>query len=213
MKLRRFIKKPTKKIVIILVILGLLWFGANSFFFSWGEEKAPENIDIPKHLWETPVSKVEKSDLEVNINVLWKSKIVNEQELKFNQAWTITKASFKAWDSVKKGEILASMNKKDVYNEIEQAKLDLDNEKIKYNKLLEDNEDNNINLADSIKDLKRKISNLEAEIEELEISQKRDLLDKKADIKKAKNDLEKMQKLTPEEKEDLKRGLEKKEMI
>jgi len=97
MKLRRLARKPSKKVVIILIILAVTWFGVKSCFFSWEADNGPKNVNIPKELGETPTAKAEKWDLEVNIKVLWKSKIVNEQELKFNQAWTIVTANFKAW--------------------------------------------------------------------------------------------------------------------
>ncbi|MCT4616634.1 MAG: efflux RND transporter periplasmic adaptor subunit [Candidatus Gracilibacteria bacterium] len=212
MRAKKLLKKPSKKVVIILCAMLILGFGVKSFFFSPQAEgeKLPDNIDIPEHLGKASTAIAEKGDLEVNIKVLGKSKIVNEQELKFNQTGTITLANYKAGDSVKKGELLASMNKSDVYNEIEQAKLDLDNERIKYNKLLEDHDENNNNLADKIKDLKKKITNLESEIKELEKSQEKALFDKKVEIEKAKNDLDKQKELTPEEKDELKRTLEKK---
>lgn len=135
-------------------------------------------------------TKAELWDIKESIEVSWDAELVDEQNLKFNKSWTITKVNFKSWDTIKKWEIIAEMDNSDAYDNIEEAKISLDNSILSLNELLEDAEKSEIlqlqnNIDNSIND----IYITEKELENLKTTQELNLLTLSENIKNTQKDI------------------------
>lgn len=182
-------KKHIKKIIIILIILGLLYFLYTKFFSSenWNNENIWENY------W--PVSNletlVEKKDFDSSISLKWTTKIKNEQSLRFNTAWRVLEVNYKVWDSVKLGQTLARIDSSEINTEIEKARLDLENAKDDLKKFVDDVQDTWLKKSNlDIESTKISLDQKEYNIKYLKQKQEKDLKEALFSLKEAKNNLE-----------------------
>lgn len=191
--------------IIVLLILVFTYFFGKSFFSSSSEKDVSFSLE-----------KVQTWSIQNTISVVWTAELVNEQALKFTQQWKVTMVNFKDWDKIKKWNIIAELDKKDVYNSIEQAELDLENSKINLKQLYEpvdeskilesensikNNEKtlkiskeelkntNNSNLF-SLNQMEQNINNLKKELENLKNTQNNSLEDLQKNINSSKESLE-----------------------
>jgi len=153
--------------------------------------------------------KAELWDIKKSIEVSWDAELVDEQSLKFNKAWTITKVNFKAWDSVKKWETIAEIDNSDAYDTIEEAKINLENAEISLEQLYEwPDETNILQSKNSIISAENSLELAKIEFENLKVTQKnaldkmlenietskKELESSKSSLELAKNDLETLKK-------------------
>lgn len=175
-------KFSIKYFLIWFIISIILWFiiWSNNFLNSTNSS----NKDI-----ETTV--VELWNIKKTIEVVWDSELVDEQSLSFNKIWTVTNIYFSEWDKVKKWDTIAKLDDSDVYRNIEDAKLNLENAKISLKQLYESADDS------KIKQAKNNISVLESnyniglqELKNLKISQQNSISKLQSDIDTQKKELE-----------------------
>ncbi len=121
-----------KKIVLIILIILVL---ASGFYiykkFFWSKD---ENI---KSISPETFYTVWTWNITSSIKVSWDTNLLNEQKLKFNNDWSIIWVYVKQWQSVKKDDILAELDKWELNNELKEANIRLDNAKISLDKLVE----------------------------------------------------------------------------
>lgn len=138
---------------------------------------------------------VELWDIKNSIEVVWNSELVDEQSLSFNKVWTITKVNFKAWDTVKKGEIIAEIDNSDANNSIEEAQISLENANISLKQLYEPVDESKIIQAkNSIVTATNNLANSKKEFENLKITQENSLTKLLESINTSKKDLENLMK-------------------
>lgn len=133
-------------------------------------------------------TKVSVGSISQTIKVEGQAELVDEQQLRFNQAGKITAVYFAAGDTVKKDQVIAELDKTDALNEIEQAEINLQNSQLSLQDLLDGATDNEILQA------KNNISETEASLEtskkELEVL----LTEKDTTFDELENEIEQAQK-------------------
>jgi len=80
---------------------------------------------------------VERRDLSSEIRVTGETNLLNEQELKFNLDGTVVALNVSEWSEVKKGDILARLDTKELNSELGQARIDLENSRDKLTSTLD----------------------------------------------------------------------------
>lgn len=168
-------------------LLGLVIVLATNYqSFVW--EKT--NNDEKQTTWENILS-VEVGDIKNSIEAVWNAELVDEQSLSFNKAWTITAVYFKAWESIKKWDIIAEIDSSDAYNSIEDAEISLENAKINLKELYEWADESQIlQLKNSITSAENALITAEKEFENIKISQKNSLDEMLENIETSKKELE-----------------------
>lgn len=135
--------------------------------------------------------KAELWDIKESIEVSWDAELVDEQSLKFNKAWTITKVNFKAWDTIKKWETIAEIDNSDAYDTIEEAKISLENSEISLEQLYEGPDETNIlQSKNSITSAENSLELAKIEFENLKVTQKNSLDKLLENIETSKKELE-----------------------
>ncbi len=129
---------------------------------------------------------VERRDIVTTIKALGKVTFASEQQLKFNLKGTVTKVNAKEGDVVKKGQVLAELDKSSVLADVRQAQLQIGASALQLQQLENDREKT---LADARNDLKTAQEKLPADV----ASAERALVEKKAALTQAKSDLDKQQ--------------------
>ncbi len=125
------------------------------------------------------------------IEVVGEAELVDEQSLKFTKEWTITKVNFKAWDTIKKWDIIAELDSSDVYDSIDESQISLDNAKINYDQLYEAVDKSQILQANnSIKTAENNFAIAKKELENLKITQANSLDNLQKNITTAEKELE-----------------------
>lgn len=163
-----------KKIIKIIIILAILsWVSA--WWYFWYEYYKNKNEsekwkDLGKFN-ENLAVEVTKQDMISSLNFIWNTKIKNEQKLKFNSQAKIVWVYKVAWEKVKKWELIAELDKKELNSQIEISKLALENAQLKLKKIKENNSEielkkAKIELESSKQDLKNKEKNLKFIIQE-----------------------------------------------
>lgn len=123
-------KKKKFIILVLILILAVAWvYGYKKFF---GKEENTDASLSPETYYT-----VWTWDIISSIKVLWETNLLNEQKLKFNNDWTIVWVYVKQWQSVKKDDILAELDKWELNNELKEANIRLDNAKIALDKLVQ----------------------------------------------------------------------------
>lgn len=151
------------KIEIVYVLLGL-------FIVLWINYKTFYNVSTEKNNNSTQVSfEIAKTwSIKSSIEVTWSAELVNEQSLRFTQIWEIDKVNFKAWDKVKKWDIIATIDNTDWQTSVKKAELDLTNAKINLNALYEKKDASSyIQSQNSIDNTKKSIEISKKELENL----------------------------------------------
>nr|HPO06024.1 biotin/lipoyl-binding protein [Candidatus Gracilibacteria bacterium] len=145
--MKKFIRRYL--IAIILIMSGL-----SIFLFT----QAKSETDSPTKTKQT--QKVSRGDIQSSIKVSGKAELVDEQKLRFTQTGTVAAVYFKTGAQVKKGEIIAELDKSDFTNDLKQAQVSLDNSQISLNDLLKGNKQTTIDKQkNAIKDLESNIKN------------------------------------------------------
>ena len=190
-------KKRTKKIIIGVISI-FLFVGIFSAF-SNDENNSLENNEQKR------IKKVRLGNINQTIKVLGKAELVDEQKLRFNQIGKIAAVYFSDGDRVQKNEIIAELDKTEIFNDINQAEISLQNAKLSYQDVIKGNTEaqilkarnNVVNTEQNIiltdqgleilkKDEKTTIKELKNEIALAEI----DVNDKKRALETIKKDLE-----------------------
>lgn len=112
-------KSSVKKLLILLLIAGL-WYVTYYLFFKQTTTTTTTTVSTT----------VTKGTIENVIKTTGTAQLVNEQKIRFNQAGTVTAINFKEWAEVKKGEVIAEIDKTSVYNQIQQQQIALNNAKL-----------------------------------------------------------------------------------
>ena len=185
-----------KLIIIFTIIIAFL-----STFFTFFKSNQDENQTTNNF----KTFRVHKSDINKTIKVLGKAELVDEQKLRFNQTGKIITVNFKDGDEIKKDQIIAELDKSELYNEIRQAEISLQNSRLSLQELLKGNTKAEILRAqNSVIDTQKKIDIAEKNLavikkdeqntlQELEneiVMAEKDVTDKKQSLKTAQSELE-----------------------
>jgi len=162
----------------------VLWINYSTFLWQLKNNQDQENS-------QNNILTVEIWNIEKSIEISGTSQLVDEQSLKFNKTWTITKVNFKAWDSVKKWDIIAEIDNTDWYVSIEEAKINLDNAMLSLSDLMKwADESQLLQSKNNIENAEKNIIISEQELENLKISQQLNLLSLSENISNTKKELE-----------------------
>ncbi len=134
---------------------------------------------------------VKKWYIKNSVDVVWETSLVDEQSLQFNKVWTITKVNFRAWDKIKKWDVIAEIDNSEAYVSIEENRLSLDNAKINLKQLYEwPDESNVLQSKNSIINAENSIKLTEKELENIKITQENSLNKLKENIATSNKELE-----------------------
>lgn len=111
-KIFRFFRLPIIRLPLVFGTIGLAVYGAYTLFF------APPPTEPVQTTSEMTVTKVPFFD---SIHITGKAELANEQKLRFGQTGKITHIYHKVGDTVEEGAILASVDKREFYQELEQV--------------------------------------------------------------------------------------------
>lgn len=117
-----FIKRYKRYSIGAIIIIGI-WF---SQLFWWSQEETKTQKTYVVTTWT----------IKNSIKVLGDTKITNQQTLTFWYEWTVKALYVKEWDTVKKWQLIAEIDKSDLQKSIAQQSLSLQNTKISYQKSL-----------------------------------------------------------------------------
>jgi len=109
------------KILILAIAVGI-WWGINHFY---QKNKTPEVG--PFAPMEDSYFTAERGSMTSEIRVSGETNLLNEQELKFNLDGTVVALNVSEGSEVKKGDILARLDTKELQSELKQAQIDLEN--------------------------------------------------------------------------------------
>ena len=128
-----------------------------------------------------------KSSIETN----WSAELVNEQSIRFTQTWKVESVSYKAWDKVKKWDIIATLDNTDWKNSVKQAQISLDNAKIALEELYKEADASKISQAkNAITSTEQSIEVAKKELENLNTTKTNWLNDIKNNISNLQKELE-----------------------
>jgi hypothetical protein len=139
--------KKILKIFLILVVLSWISYGSYFIYKNYFAKSTWKNTEDVNKFNENLSVEVSKQDMISSLNFIWNTKIKNEQKLKFNSDSTVVAVHKKAWELVKKWELIAEIDKKSVLSQIEILKINLENAKLKLKKIKENNTDVDIKKA------------------------------------------------------------------
>ncbi len=120
------------------------------------------------------------------LQVLWTTNLVTSQTLTFWAGGRVQKIYVKQWDTVKKWQVLAEIDRRDADNEIRAQELSIQSAQISYNKLFSSTKEyqitqaqlNAANASGNVSAGKLEIANLEAE-KEIKLQEQRDIIAEK----------------------------------
>ncbi len=139
----------------------------------------------------TSIYTVEKWAIKNSIEVVWDAQLVDEQSLSFNKEWTITKVNFKEWETIKKWDIIAELDSSDVYDSIEEAKINLENANINLEQLYEWPDESQILQAkNSITNAENSLTIAKKELETTKKEQDNSIYELEKNIENSKKELE-----------------------
>jgi multidrug resistance efflux pump len=120
-------------------------------------------------------------NIKTSISVPWTAQLVDEQSLKFTQAWKVVKVNYKEWEKINKWEIIAELDKSEWLSKVDDATIALDSAKLKLDQLYEVDDIKILNAEKGIESNKNDLLNSKKELEQLIIDNSNSL----SDIKKA----------------------------
>lgn len=130
---------------------------------------------------------VSTGSLQSSIFVVWDASLADEQSLSFNKAGTITQVFFDIWDTVNQWDVIAQIDDQDAYDEIESARISLQNANLDYQELYEDKDESDILSANnSVIQTKNALDIAVQELENLKISQENKIQQSLQDYQNAK---------------------------
>lgn len=124
-----FIKKLFRPSSIIGIVL-VVWGG----YFAYSHFIAPSKVASTAN---NVTVKVKSGSISSTIKALGTTNIVNEQSLHFGQGGTVSNIYYKEGDTVKQGDIIATLDETTLQNQISQAQLSLQASQIALTKLLD----------------------------------------------------------------------------
>lgn len=190
--------KKNKKIVFIFITTIIIWY-----FWYNKLSQTPQQMSV----WDNfSINQVTVESKEINswIQLNWKTKIKNEQVIKFNQTGRVEEVNFVSWDTVKKWETIVKIDDTKAQNEIQKAQLSLQNAELKLQKYEEDLQ--NITLKRLQLDLQNLQSDLITQQSQLDFLEKNTIqeIDKKyLQVQKTENSYDILQKQTQKNIADL----------
>ncbi len=168
-----------KKIILFLIV-AWIWYSIYSYYFTSSTKTTVVTKEYTVSTWS----------IENSIKVTGKAALVNEQKLKFNQVWKVTKVYFNDWEKIKEWQLIAELDKTDVNSAIKQAELSLNDAEIKLSDLLNWAEYKDIlNGENSVITAENKILTLENDLSSLQIENENKLKDYDNQIKQKENDI------------------------
>ncbi|MEF2175931.1 MAG: HlyD family efflux transporter periplasmic adaptor subunit [Candidatus Absconditabacteria bacterium] len=164
--------KKSIKYLIIIVVMGIA-IGGYLYFKTNSTDTVEKVIN----------AKVTSGSIENTIKTTGTSKLVDEQEMKFNMDGEVTAVYFKAGDSVKKGDIIAQLDNKDALSSINQSQISLNNAYIELEQKITSTKDTDLISADNnIKSSESNIILLEEQINNIKKEQLNSINDKELEI-------------------------------
>ncbi len=157
------IKKIRKKKKLFLFVTAVLITGAY-FAFSGNDAEVLDSAQLETSL-------VVLGDIQETVKVLGKSKLVDEQKLRFNLPGKIIAVNFSNGDSVKKGDIIAELDLSDIENEIQQEEITLKNAERDLQNLLEG--DSALTIKKAENELQNSETSLEMQKRSLTLAQRK----------------------------------------
>jgi RND family efflux transporter MFP subunit len=178
-----------KYINIYFVILGILLVLGGNYYL----EKKKEVNQTTTQTEEPAI--VEKWNISKTVDVVGSAELVDEQKLKFTQQGTIVKVNVKEGDTIKKWQIIAELDKTQTNYKVEQAKISLENAKLKLQDLLGNSVDASQVLGSkkTIEDTKNKMELLDVEINNFILERDMTLASLQKDIDIKESDLQSTQ--------------------
>lgn len=146
--------KKRNKIILTIIVIVSIWYFAYAKFFSNSWEQN-QNFTL-----EPTIITVEEKDFNSGIQITGKTKIKNEQSIKFNKTWRVEEVLFTAGESVSKWQTIAKIDDSKAKSEIQKAALNLENAQLK----LTQYEENLENI--SLKRIHLDIQSLESQIKQ-----------------------------------------------
>lgn len=125
-----------KKIIWLILVIVIWWY------------RRLNRWDAANTVTEKDLSTVEKWSIEVTTQVLWTTQLTTSQKLTFWAGWKITKIYVKPWDTVRRWQVLAQLDLRDVNNDLRQQQLSIQNASINYSKLFTNTKDYQIKQAE-----------------------------------------------------------------
>lgn len=125
-KKRSMIKKLLKKITIFYLMLWV-WFWGGWYYYFFIKQSSEVKSWVSSSTYEIVAS----WSLSQSITVVWNAELTDEQQLKFNKTGKVTAVYIKEWDSVKKDDLIAELDKSQALINIEQQQLNIENAKLK----------------------------------------------------------------------------------
>lgn len=120
------ITKVLKKMSIFYFII---WIWAGSFWYYYVFIKQSSEVQTSASSSTSEI--VASWSLSQSITVVWNAELTDEQQLKFNKTGKVTAVYIKEWDSVKKDDLIAELDKSQALINIEQQQLNIENAKLK----------------------------------------------------------------------------------
>ena len=147
-----------RKIVFILLLLAIISGGSYYLYQQfWGTNSNNDMATIG-----STVATVTKGRLDDGIDVTGKAELANEQKLRFGQNGKIAEIYTKVGDTVEKDQVLASLDKREFFQELAQAqnRLDKTNREIK--------EEREKSHGTEARRMEREIAAMERKLEEMQ---------------------------------------------
>ncbi len=127
MKKENFFKRHRIALTVIALIVGYVLYQWQPWVDKSPKTKVYYDMETSVQTW----------DLENILTLQWTTQFADSQKLTFMTQWKVTAVNVKVWDYVKKGQILAKISTDDLDNNIAQAQLDIDTQRIALQDLLD----------------------------------------------------------------------------
>lgn len=172
-----------KKKYIVFIGIGL--FVSLGIWYAIG--KASEPVESEKETF----SKAFSGTLESSIKVTGKTNLVNEQKLKFTQIGTVKNVFVTNGRLVKKGDLLAEIDKTEVNNEFKEAQIRFNTAKNTLDKARDKNKNTDqVKALTDIDNLTLKLTTADKELSLLSIESDNTLSDKERTFKESQTEYE-----------------------
>ena len=172
-----------KKIKIGYLIMALI-------LSSWGYYYYSKKSQTKQKTSSVSYENVATGSLKETIDVVWSAELIDEQSLRFNQLWTITKVNIKDGDKIKAVDIIAEIDNSDWQTAIKEAQINLENAKINLTQLYESADESQILQAkNAVSNAQKNLEISYAELENLKTTQKNSIDDISENIENSKKEL------------------------
>lgn len=124
---------------VFYIFVGM-WVVCGWYYYEFIRTPITTNTTVSNIEYET----ISTGSLSQSITVVWSAELTDEQELKFNKTGKVTNVYIKEWDTVKKDQLLATLDQSQALINIEQQQLSLKNAQLKLADLYEPLDDSKI---------------------------------------------------------------------